>query len=205
MADRLALFLDYQNVYKCAREAYELPTAYPSGGQVRPRALGSLIASRLPPGVTTPRELSEVRVYSGRPAQSRDHKGYGAHRAQVATWEKTGVIVVARTLSYSRGFPQEKGIDVNNAIDFVAGALDRRFDVAVLFSTDTDLIPALEFVALRTDVRVEVAKWEAHGNAPLSIDGQQITCHLMDSADYWKVADATNYVPRAKSTARPAL
>jgi uncharacterized LabA/DUF88 family protein len=56
--------------------------------------------------------------------------------------------------------PQEKGIDVALAIDFVSMAVAGDFEVGVLMSTDTDLTPALEEVARLTPaqgVRAEVA------------------------------------------------
>ena len=41
---------------------------------------------------------------------------------------------------------QEKGIDVALAIDFVRLAITGAYDVGVMMSTDTDLVPALRFV-----------------------------------------------------------
>ena len=41
---------------------------------------------------------------------------------------------------------QEKGIDVALAIDFVRLAITGAYDVGVMMSTDTDLLPALRFV-----------------------------------------------------------
>jgi uncharacterized LabA/DUF88 family protein len=46
--------------------------------------------------------------------------------------------------------PQEKGIDVALALDFVAMAMRGEYEVGILMSTDTDLKPALELVAQMT-------------------------------------------------------
>ncbi len=84
--------------------------------------------------------------------------------------ETAGVKVFARTLGdRGRGILQEKGVDVSLAIDFVAGAVAGTFDVGVIFSTDSDLTPALEFVLERPQLGVtaEVAVWDGHPNAPL--------------------------------------
>ena len=59
---------------------------------------------------------------------------------------------------------QEKGVDVELAIDYVSMAARGDYDTAVLFSTDSDLRPALEAViALRKPgqayPRCEVAAW----------------------------------------------
>lgn len=58
---------------------------------------------------------------------------------------------------------EEKGIDVALAIDFVAMAVEDKYDVGVIASCDTDLRPALEFVHRRfgETKRVEVVAGEA--------------------------------------------
>jgi uncharacterized LabA/DUF88 family protein len=43
----------------------------------------------------------------------------------------------------------EKGVDVKLALDLVLGAVDDTYDKAILISSDTDLIPAIEQVQLR--------------------------------------------------------
>jgi uncharacterized LabA/DUF88 family protein len=67
---------------------------------------------------------------------------------QCAAWESKGAIVIARALRYPAGWPetkpQQKGVDVALAIDFVTMAIDGQYDVGVIASTDTDLKPALE-------------------------------------------------------------
>lgn len=197
MVSRVALFVDYQNVYKCAREAFEMTGAPSSGGQIQPHALGELIVlGASSPSAKESRSLSAVRVYWGRPSQNQNAKGYAASRRQAAAMQKDGVVVVARTLrSRPDGSLQEKGIDVSLAIDFVAGAVDRTFDVGIIFSTDTDLVPALEFVLARPSlgITVEVAAWNDHPNKPLSVFGQHIWCHRLSRDDYLNVRDTTNY------------
>ena len=56
-----------------------------------------------------------------------------------------------RPLRYSPKRPhgEEKGVDVELAIDIVSLALDDLFDVCVLASADTDLVPSLQLVADR--------------------------------------------------------
>jgi len=50
---------------------------------------------------------------------------------------------------------REKGIDVKIAVDLIAGALDNKYDTAVIVSSDTDLIPAIDWVRKRLQKRVE--------------------------------------------------
>ena len=201
MAARVVVFLDYQNVYQGAREAFHGFGTPGQDGQIDPHRLGETIAAKGPPDVE--RELSEVRVYRGQPDSQRDPRGYAANDRQCRHWAtlpKTAVIT--RTLQYPRNWPQEpeheKGIDVKIAIDLVAGAVRGEYEVGVLMSTDTDLKPALEFVR---DLqghpypRCEVAAWSSPTgySRRLSISGRQIWCHWLDSSDYRSVADPTNY------------
>ncbi len=66
---------------------------------------------------------------------------------------------------------QEKGIDVALCIDFVAMAIDGLYDVGVIVSTDTDLLPALEFTRNRyAGVRhISVAAWDGRWRMSLRL------------------------------------
>lgn len=44
---------------------------------------------------------------------------------------------------------REKGVDVKMATDLIVGAIDDRYDIAVLVSSDSDLIPAVDWVRSR--------------------------------------------------------
>ncbi|MCZ2110331.1 MAG: NYN domain-containing protein, partial [Dehalococcoidia bacterium] len=100
------------------------------------------------------------------------------------------------TLRTSTG-AREKGIDVALAVDFVADAVVDRYDVGIIFSTDTDLRPALEFVTSRFDgiPRAESAAWRVPGaNRALFANNPRRTwCHFLTAADYDAVRDPTDY------------
>jgi len=55
--------------------------------------------------------------------------------------------------------PQEKGIDVFTALNFVEMAQSGDFDLVILMSHDTDLQPALKMANLAKDVQIETAGW----------------------------------------------
>jgi uncharacterized LabA/DUF88 family protein len=201
MADRVALFVDAQNVYQGARQCFHAGvTAHYTDGQIDPLALGNLICDRPPPGLT--RTLSEVRIYTGRPESTKEPKTYGAHMRQCEAWERAGAIVIPRTLRYPGDWPktraEQKGVDVKLAIDFIAGAIDSRYDVGIVFSTDTDLRPALEFVSDRFKQypRAEAAAWRGSGaNRALTVAGSRSTwVHYLNYDDYLAVRDPTDYV-----------
>lgn len=50
---------------------------------------------------------------------------------------------------------REKGIDVKLATDLIAGAIDNKYDTAIVISSDGDLIPAIDWVRNRCKKKVE--------------------------------------------------
>jgi hypothetical protein len=80
--------------------------------------------------------------------------------------------VIRRQLNYRNwpaSPPQEKGIDVQVAVDLIHAAFTGQYDALVLFSSDTDLLPALETVVRHKLGHVEVACWS--GFKPLRFPG----------------------------------
>ncbi|MEX1093416.1 MAG: NYN domain-containing protein [Acidimicrobiia bacterium] len=196
MADRVILFLDYQNVYMSARSLFHTSGAAHWNGQIDPRALGQLLVERSP----YDRELTGVRIYRGIPDSTKDPKGYGACQRQISAWARSPETeVTTRTLRYPFNWPaekpEEKGIDVALALDFALMAVRGEFDVGVLMSTDTDLKPALEAVADAGTARTEVAAWsKPHSySRRLSISGRKLWCHWLDETDYHRVQDTRDY------------
>jgi uncharacterized LabA/DUF88 family protein len=139
--DRVAVFVDYQNVYMEARRVFGLQHEPAPAGQIKPNLAGRAL-TRMGVG---DRVLSEVRIYRGFPSTKYDQKGYDACLRQVSIWrQRPDVTVTTRTLNYrDPDFPREKGIDVALAVDFVRLAIEGAYDVGVMFSHDTDLLPAL--------------------------------------------------------------
>jgi len=200
----VVVFLDWQNVYRGAREAFCAYGAPHWQGQVDPVALSTHLAADSP----FDRHLHQVRIYRGQPDSDRDPKGFAASSRQAAAWESSPLVnLTMRTLRYPWGWPtqhqpgerpQEKGIDVALAIDFVVMAVRKEFDVGILMSTDTDLKPALEAVAELTatqGTRAEVAAWSAEErhSRRLSIRSRKLYCHWVGKDVYQQIADPTNY------------
>lgn len=50
---------------------------------------------------------------------------------------------------------REKGIDVKMATDLVAGALDDKYDAAIVVSSDSDLVPMIDWVRFRFHKKIE--------------------------------------------------
>jgi hypothetical protein len=119
-ADRVVVFVDYQNVYSTARRVFGDESDPPQDGHVWPLALGELIAARR----TRPPVLREVRVYRGLPDPTKQATLHAVYSRQTLVW--TGdrrVAVFNRPLRYPADWPDskpiEKGIDVALAVDLV--------------------------------------------------------------------------------------
>lgn len=77
---------------------------------------------------------------------------------------------------------QEKGIDVQLAVDLVRGYVADEFDIGIVASTDTDLLPAIEAVLDLDRKRgydpVEVSAWRAQGySQQLRVAGRNLYSH----------------------------
>jgi uncharacterized LabA/DUF88 family protein len=203
---RVWVLIDGQNAYRDARRSFhDEKNDPPSLGQFHPHKLAQMLADRGPEDETHPRELTEVRVYVGVPSSSKQSRANAAHLKQRAAWLAAGVKPVPRPLRYPEEWPkepaQEKGIDVSLAVDLVFGAARRFYDIGVVVSTDTDLVPALEAVcdlqrAWGTP-RIEVASWKPTGKR-LRVDGRAVWCHWLDESDYLAVQDKKAYAPPRK-------
>ena len=58
---------------------------------------------------------------------------------------------------------REKGIDVKIAVDLVAGAVDNKYDTAIIVSSDTDLVPMVDWVRFRLKKRIEYVGFSIPG------------------------------------------
>jgi hypothetical protein len=166
----IAVFIDWQNAYRAGRRAFELDDQGNERGNFSPLQLGRILAAGNKRGKAG--QLVRVEIHRGLPSPAKDPIGHGANRRQAAAWVKEGgslVIPRLRSLRYpSRDAPNqapvEKGIDVQLALAVAETALTETADVAILFTHDTDLTPAIEMVArLKGPRRIETAGW-ASGN-----------------------------------------
>lgn len=197
--DKLAVFIDYQNAYRGARQAFGISNDDPHVvGQFDPIKLSERIAASHPsyPGAKL-RKLVRTEVYRGIPSPAQSPVGYGAARKQMSRWQScaseggTQLEIRTRPLDYRTGRPREKGIDVLLALDLAFGAADGDFDVVVLFSGDSDLLPALER-ADSVGVACEVAAWEGGGRRQPRRDYIRWE-HRLRESDYVQVRDSFDY------------
>jgi uncharacterized LabA/DUF88 family protein len=154
---RVKVFIDYQNVYHGARGAFGQKDDHPNVGHVRPWGLGVLLR-QLGEAVDPARTLEQVAIYRGEPTTRSHPLLQAAFQKQVAAWSSLApkLDVTTRPLRYNAtrwdhsGKPiewdkgEEKGIDVLLALGLVLGAIRDEYDVAVVVSGDTDLVPAID-------------------------------------------------------------
>jgi hypothetical protein len=164
---RVAVFFDWQNVYMTAREAFGLYNEPNERGNFSPFKLARILAAGHDRGQAA--DLTRIEIHRGLPSSSRDSVGYGANRRQATAWAKESDLVVTRLrpLRYPSRYaaeqtPVEKGIDVQLALAVAETILTRQADVAILFTHDTDLLPAVEMIARLKGPRcIETASWSS--------------------------------------------
>ena len=196
MTDRVAVFVDYENVHRTGHSLY---TNY--GLPLYSTVLDPLkLAKRIVERRRFPSELADVHVFRGRPLPQFQPEACSANDQLAHAWEADGAHVVRRDLKYvthddGSWRAEEKGIDVALAIGAIESAMDGRFDVAVVFCNDTDQLPTLELLFRKLPPKVEIACWA--GAKPLwfpdmlrAIPSRKLPfCHFLGEADFTECRD----------------
>lgn len=194
----VAVFIDWQNTYKTAREAFgwsDWPNEY---GNYSPYRLAKLFVAGN--GRGSHGNLVRLNIHRGLPSQEHDPDGYAANRRQSAAWMKENPEVVIprlRPLRYSHDAaepPREKGIDVELAIAAVEWTITDKCDVAIIFSHDTDLIPAIEMTSrLQGPAHVETASWSSTDFNRRLRTKPPVYHHYIDEVSFKGVETLVNY------------
>jgi hypothetical protein len=192
MPERVAVYLDFQNVHLTGHDLFDRGNAL-HRCVPNPVGIAEMIASRR----LRPSEANAIRVYRGQPHPQHDPLQAATNDAQASAWSRDRrVHMIRRQLRYREGLPpQEKGIDVALAVDLVHLAFRKQYDAHVVFSGDTDLLPALELVVSLGFGHVEVACWS--GAKPLRFAGtHRPWCHFLNPDDWDAVGeDWDNHPP----------
>ena len=138
---RAVAFIDGQNLFHCAREAFGY--THPNYDVLK---LANAVCS------TKGWALSEVHFYTGVPSNADDPKWNAFWSKKLLSMSRQGVQAFSRPLRYrQRTIPirhgtsivqevgEEKGIDVRIAIDVIRFVHRTKCDVALVFSQDQDL------------------------------------------------------------------
>ena len=143
---RAVTFVDGQNLFHSAREAF---------GYTYPNYNVSALAQQV--CMAHEWELTGVRFYTGIPDVGDDPRWHHFWTRKLAVMGRQGVVVFSRPLRYRNRtvvLPdgtkhsflagEEKGIDVRIALDVIALAHNREYDVALVMSQDQDLSEVAE-------------------------------------------------------------
>jgi hypothetical protein len=180
---RIAIFLDYENVHRVGHGLY-------AGGKERYQAVPepTLVADKIAFLRPEDSAVESIRVFRGMPNSRHEPQAASANDRQAAQWARRDrrLTMERRPLTY-RNWPDtppvEKGIDVKLAVDLIYAAMQETYDALVVFSSDTDLLPAIE-LARKIGAVVEVACWD--GAKRLALPGG-IPCHHLSYADWRSV------------------
>lgn len=195
MAPRVAVFIDYQNVHTSGHHRYCSPYEEVWKCLVHPSKLADRIVSKRAPGG----DVVDIRVYRGKPDPRKEPTLTSANDKHFSEWIKDPrVTVKRRPLAYPANWgeddcfekPREKGIDVQLAIDMVRLAYEKKFDVAIVVSRDTDLLPPIEMLRDFDLAHVEVAGWD--GSSRIRSAG--LWYHELDEDDFMAVRDNRPYL-----------
>lgn len=145
---RAMAYVDGQNLFNAAKEAFGYP--FPNYHVLK---LSQAICKQ------EGWNLAGVKFYTGIPDASIDPARHHFWVAKLAAMGTRGIRTFTRPLRYSNQpvtlrdgtitttlVGREKGVDVRLALDVVRDARDNRYDVALIFSQDQDLMEAAEEV-----------------------------------------------------------
>ena len=172
--ERIGVFIDYENTRRNAAYAFLGYGAPRHAGVIDPVALAEAICRKR----TRPSTLGKVFVYRGRPSTQHQPVPASYFDRHASQWSSSNLCEMkSRDLKYrfhddGSFTAQEKGIDVWLATDLIASSIAGSFDAVVVVSTDTDLLPAVEYVLRDTPTHIEIASWSGEGCYPLYFRGQ---------------------------------
>jgi len=147
---RVVAFFDGQNLFHAAKQAFGYP--FPN---YDPQKLTQTICTQ------NAWDVSGIRFYTGIPDSSMDPDRHHFWVTKLAVMGTRGIRPFTRPLRYQNKIitlpngsitttpvGREKGIDVRIALDIVRYALEKRYDVALIFSQDQDLSEAVDEVKM---------------------------------------------------------
>lgn len=136
---RVAVYIDGNNFYKYLRDE---EVNLPKGKRFN--------FSKFVESLVKGRRCVSKRYYVG---IARDFDGSEKSRQIVKGQQKflshlenEGFDIKRSRVMYDSGRIREKGTDVKIGVDLVIGAADDVYDTAILVSSDTDLIPAVQYI-----------------------------------------------------------
>lgn len=131
------VLIDGQNVYHLAKDAWVQLFTGPSNPYSYPSYNVELLANFLI-NQSPVRNLKQIRFYTGVPLPnlgSKEKFWYGFWRNKLTYLESRGIYTYRGRMNEGK---QEKGVDVNLAVDLIELTYDKKYDVAIIVSQDWD-------------------------------------------------------------------
>lgn len=185
--ERVAVFVDYENVHRTGHGCFAALGEPRYETVVSPVEVAELLVAKR----SRPSTLAAVHVYRGRPVPAHQPRPASAFDLQAAAWKNDHRMkLVTRDLRYrfDQEDPelftaQEKGIDVALAVDLAEAAIRKSYDSIIVFSSDTDLTPALELVLRVDGPHLELACWSGAKPLRVPLPGpgtRRVYCHYLN-------------------------
>ncbi len=137
--DRVAVYIDGSNFYHYLKDK---EISFPKGTKFDFNSFVNFLIND--------REFISKRYYTGIFRNvDNSSKSLGLVKGQqkfLSELEKIGFIIKRGKIMYDSGKTREKGTDVKIATDLIIGAVDDLYDTAILVSSDTDIIPAIQYI-----------------------------------------------------------
>ncbi len=194
---RVGFVIDYQNMHLTAHNLFT-PNLNKRESLLHPLQLAQGVLRRRGEFFkeqVTQFKITQVRVFRGLPSNRQEPEKYAQNLSQKSEWSKDKRVRIEHLqLKYrtKQGLPpQEKGIDVLTALNFVAMAQSGEFELVVLMTHDTDLQPALRMANLNSEVRIETAGWT--GLNKLRLKEQKLFHTYLTVGDFKNSIDQKDY------------
>lgn len=140
--EKVALYIDGSNFYHYLKNK---EVGYPKGSRFDYKKFVEFLVGD--------RKCVSRRYYTGifrnKDRSPRSEALVRGQQKFLAQLQNDGFVIKRGRIMYDSGDTREKGTDVKIAVDLIVGAIDGLYDTAIIVSSDTDLIPALQHVKYR--------------------------------------------------------
>lgn len=199
------VFIDGQNLYHLAKAAWLGDRSDPASPYTWPsydvEKLANALVARVPG-----RTLAQIRFYTGVPDPYRGSTQKFWHDFWMNRFRHFGSRGIYAYRGQVSRAGQEKGVDVSLAIDLVQATHERRYQVAIIVSRDTDFGPAVSLsksIAASKNRQLIFESAFPYGPGSPSRRGVPGTIWTpIDQATYDACRDFRNYRPPRPRTAQ---
>lgn len=150
---RVAIFIDGGNFYRRIRQ----------DNLIQKGTMFDYVkfASFLSRGRTVVSKTYYIGIVRNHDNKSKSQKMVESQQKFLIGLENKGYEIKRGRIVYDNEI-REKGVDVQIGIDVVIGAVEDRYDIAIIVSSDTDLIPAMRYIRLKG----KIVEYVGFSNAP---------------------------------------